>query len=287
VIIRFLDPILRPFRELRSKWRGIENIKHNLVGDVGRVKRMAKVAKNEAGEAVGKAKKTAGKAKDAAGKAKEAGGQAQGAYGSALGAAKGPMGAMPGMGGPPPGQAPGPGQAMAAPGMPPGMGPPPGMPPGMGPPPGMGMPPRPGQPPAMQYGAAPGGFGVPQGGVPGYGMAPPGPPQPGNRTMAIMAGGAAGAAIGWLVPLKGPHRGELITLKPQSVIGKDPACEVCINDAFLSARHATIRAQNGVFVLEDHSTNGTFVNDRKVTRHELVDSDFVKVGQTLLKFKAL
>jgi hypothetical protein len=114
-----------------------------------------------------------------------------------------------------------------------------------------------------------------------------GPPQPGNRTMAVMAGGTAGFAIGWLVPLKGPHRGELITLKPQSVIGKDPTCDVVFNDPFLSSRHATIRAHNGLFVLEDHSTNGTFVNDRKISRHELVDSDFVKVGQTLLKFKAL
>ena len=66
-----------------------------------------------------------------------------------------------------------------------------------------------------------------------------------------------------------------------------PTCEVCINDPFLSGRHATVRAQNGVFVLEDHSTNGTWVNDKKVSRHELVDSDFVKVGQTLMKFKAL
>jgi pSer/pThr/pTyr-binding forkhead associated (FHA) protein len=55
----------------------------------------------------------------------------------------------------------------------------------------------------------------------------------------------------------------------------------------MSSRHATIRAQGGSFVLEDHSTNGTFVNDKKVTRHELVDSDFVKFGQTLVKFKCL
>src|SRR6185295_1526903 len=103
----------------------------------------------------------------------------------------------------------------------------------------------------------------------------------------IMAGGHGGPAMGWFVPLKGPQRGELISLRPQSVIGKDPTCEVCINDPFLSGRHATVRAQNGVFVLEDHSTNGTWVNDKKVSRHELVDNDFVKVGQTLMKFKAL
>jgi pSer/pThr/pTyr-binding forkhead associated (FHA) protein len=62
---------------------------------------------------------------------------------------------------------------------------------------------------------------------------------------------------------------------------------VCLNDAFMSSRHATIRVQNGMFVLEDHSTNGTVVNDKPIKRHELVDSDIVKMGQTLLKFKAL
>jgi hypothetical protein len=53
----------------------------------------------------------------------------------------------------------------------------------------------------------------------------------------------------------------------------------------MSSRHATIRAQGGTFVVEDHSSNGTFVNDKKVSRHELVDSDILKLGQTLVKFK--
>jgi FHA domain len=139
--------------------------------------------------------------------------------------------------------------------------------------------PPPGPPPGGY-----GGFPPPQ----GYGAAPPMPaPQ---RTVALMTGaGPVGGQqqLGWLVPLKGPHRGELLTLKPLSVIGKDPGCDVVFNDPFMSGRHATIRAQPNGFVLEDHSTNGTFVNDKKIKTHELVDSDFVKFGQTLVKFKAL
>jgi pSer/pThr/pTyr-binding forkhead associated (FHA) protein len=76
-------------------------------------------------------------------------------------------------------------------------------------------------------------------------------------------------------------------LKPSSTIGKDPTCDVVFNDSFLSGRHATIKAQGGAFILEDHSTNGTWVNDKKISRHELVDNDFVKFGQTLVKFKCL
>src|SRR6266568_3212708 len=143
----------------------------------------------------------------------------------------------------------------------------------MGGAPGFGAPPAPGG-----YGAPPGGYGPPPGAAP-------------QRTVALVAGGPVGGSatqlLGWIIPLKGPHRGELHTLKPQSIIGKDPTCDVVFNDAFMSGRHATIRQQGGVFVLEDHSTNGTFVNDKKIKTHELVDSDFVKFGQTLVKFKSL
>ena len=146
-----------------------------------------------------------------------------------------------------------------------------------------------GPPPPMQGGF--GGFGGPPPPAPGgYGGAPSmmgGAPMGGGRTVALVAGAAGVQQLGWVVPLKGPHRGELITLKAVSVVGKDPTCDVVFNDPFMSGRHATIRANNGVFVLEDHSTNGTWVNDKKIKKHELVDSDFVKLGQTILKFKAL
>jgi len=135
---------------------------------------------------------------------------------------------------------------------------------------------------------APGGYGAPMG--PPMGGAPQmmgGAPMGGGRTVALVAGAAGQQQLGWIVPLKGPHRGELHTLKAVSVVGKDPTCDVVFNDPFMSGRHATIRAQPNGFVLEDHSTNGTFVNDKKIRTHELVDSDFVKFGQTLVKFKAL
>jgi hypothetical protein len=112
------------------------------------------------------------------------------------------------------------------------------------------------------------------------------------KTMAFMAGasGSPGMTLlGWLVPIKGAQRGELFTLKPQTMIGTDPSqCDVVLTDSYMSSKHATIKAQGGVFILEDlGSTNGTYVNDKKVKTHELVDNDFVKFGQTLVKFKSL
>jgi hypothetical protein len=278
MIEKILDPLLAPFREAYSKFMGIKNVADNAAGDVGRVKAMAKRGQKMADDAKKKGKELQDQAKAAQEKAAAMQQQAQGAYGQAQGAmgqAQGMMGGgKPGAPGLPPG--------MPQPGMPPGM-PQPGMPPGM---------PQPGMAPGMAPGMGPPGMAPQMGGAMGRTQmsgpmgAPMGQQGPGVRTMALMAGGGL-AAIGWLVPLKGPHRGQLFTLKPQSVIGKDPSCDVVLNDAFMSGKHATIRAQNGLFVLEDHSTNGTFVNDRKVQRHELVDSDFIKLGQTIMKFKAL
>ena len=96
--------------------------------------------------------------------------------------------------------------------------------------------------------------------------------------------------LGWLVPLQGAHRGELFTLQPKNVIGngQDPSVTLVLNDKFMSGKHAEIAAENGLWILRDTgSTNGTYVNNRRVDRHELVDNDFIKFGSAMLKFKSL
>jgi hypothetical protein len=113
-----------------------------------------------------------------------------------------------------------------------------------------------------------------------------------QKTQAFMvdaAGTGTGMQmLGWLVPVKGPLRGELYTLAPHSVIGTEPTCTVVLADPYMSSRHAEIRAESGVWILVDlGSTNGTFVNNNRVDKHELVDNDFVTFGQSLVKFKSL
>jgi hypothetical protein len=113
------------------------------------------------------------------------------------------------------------------------------------------------------------------------------------KTQAIMmdhAGiGSGMQLLGWLVCIsRGPHRGELFTLAPQTTLGTDPGCTVVLQDGYMSSRHCEIKAEAGFWVLRDlKSTNGTYVNDKRVEQHELVDSDFIKVGQVVLKFKSL
>ncbi len=112
------------------------------------------------------------------------------------------------------------------------------------------------------------------------------------KTQAFMLDATGGASsmqlLGWLVPLQGPQRGELFTLAPVTVIGTDPKCQIVLADKFMSSKHAEIKAENGMWVLRDSgSTNGTYVNNRRVDRHELVDNDFIKFGSAMCKFKSL
>ncbi|HEY0193606.1 MAG TPA: FHA domain-containing protein [Kofleriaceae bacterium] len=94
--------------------------------------------------------------------------------------------------------------------------------------------------------------------------------------------------LGWIVPLQGSQRGQLFTLSPVTIVGTDANCTLVLEDKFMSSKHAEIKAENGVWILRDSgSTNGTYVNNRRVDRHELVDNDFIKFGSALLKFKSL
>ena len=113
------------------------------------------------------------------------------------------------------------------------------------------------------------------------------------KTQAFMINAPGGAAagmqlLGWLVPMQGPQRGELFTLSPATVIGKDPSCNIVLQDSFMSSKHAEIKAEAGAWVLKDlGSTNGTMVNDKRVEKQELVDGDMIMFGKCLVKFKSL
>jgi hypothetical protein len=71
------------------------------------------------------------------------------------------------------------------------------------------------------------------------------------------------------------------------VIGRLPDCDVVLADSNVSRRHAEIRRKDdGVFVVDLGSTNGTRVNGTRVVREQLLSSgDEVSVGSTRLTFE--
>lgn len=95
--------------------------------------------------------------------------------------------------------------------------------------------------------------------------------------------------VGWVVALNGPLKGQdfrLVTGK--NVMGTAADCDIVLTDQYMSARHAVLRHEEGVFVLVDlDSTNGSFVNGTRTSKEELIDNDRIRLGRSELKFKSL
>ena len=88
---------------------------------------------------------------------------------------------------------------------------------------------------------------------------------------------------------RGPGMGlvyEVKTSAPTS-LGRAKVNDIVLNaDVAVSSEHCRIRPEEGGFVLHDlKSTNGTFVNDRRVTRQPLTEGDTIQVGETYLQFR--
>jgi pSer/pThr/pTyr-binding forkhead associated (FHA) protein len=58
-------------------------------------------------------------------------------------------------------------------------------------------------------------------------------------------------------------------------------------DASISSRHAEVKVdgQNRFRITDLGSTNGTYVNDKKIESTDLVDGDNIRLGRTTFRFK--
>ncbi len=71
---------------------------------------------------------------------------------------------------------------------------------------------------------------------------------------------------------------------PDLRIGRDPTCEIALDDETVSTHHARLFFKNKQWWIEDLlSTNGTYLNDEKVeTPTILISGDEIRVGKVLL-----
>ena len=72
------------------------------------------------------------------------------------------------------------------------------------------------------------------------------------------------------------------------VIGRGEESDIRLNDHSVSRRHALIEpTQEGYYVSDQHSTNGTFVNDKQLDNSWLLqDGDYLRVGNCLYRYLA-
>lgn len=77
-----------------------------------------------------------------------------------------------------------------------------------------------------------------------------------------------------------PLEGEQLT------IGRKPDNDLVIDNPAVSGHHAKVARVQSVYFLEDlGSTNGTFINEKKIDKKQLRDGDRVTIGKHLLLFE--
>jgi sulfate permease, SulP family len=63
------------------------------------------------------------------------------------------------------------------------------------------------------------------------------------------------------------------------VIGRDPACGICLQDAQVSWQHAVLSEAGGTCFIEDlGSSNGTFVGPQRISRQALNAGEIIRIG---------
>jgi hypothetical protein len=71
------------------------------------------------------------------------------------------------------------------------------------------------------------------------------------------------------------------------VVGRDPGCDIVLNDAKCSRRHAVLEdGPDGLVVRDSGSANGIYVNGKKVEKASLRPGDSVRLGEVQLRLLA-
>ena len=80
--------------------------------------------------------------------------------------------------------------------------------------------------------------------------------------------------------------GEVYDLGNESiVIGRDPSCDLELDDDSVSRQHASLEQVAGGYILTDRgSTNGTYVNDERIEQRKLRTCDRLRFGNQIVKF---
>ena len=112
---------------------------------------------------------------------------------------------------------------------------------------------------------------------------PPPPPVaqlPNSQMQAVLASAPAVA----LEVMNGAEKGRRISLSEGLTLGRGATNAVSLSSRGVSRRHADIVQQGNHWVLRDlGSTNGIYVNQKKITTHILRPGDLIAIGDAILQ----
>lgn len=85
--------------------------------------------------------------------------------------------------------------------------------------------------------------------------------------------------------LNGKTLTELPMERPRLLVGRSEHNDLSINSKYISRHHALlVRHGTATFLMDLNSTNGTFVNSRRVSTHVMQHEDIISLGQHGIKF---
>jgi hypothetical protein len=91
-----------------------------------------------------------------------------------------------------------------------------------------------------------------------------------------------------LVITAGPGSGRVFSLSHEmtTCLGRAKLNDIVLEDISVSSEHCRVRPEEGGFIVHDlKSTNGTYVNAKKVGTQPLVAGDVIQIGETSLLFR--
>ncbi len=97
------------------------------------------------------------------------------------------------------------------------------------------------------------------------------------------------SAPGQYLEVQGPEGSLTLKLEGEPLhIGRGLAAGLRLDDSSVSRRHAILVPRpRGARILDDRSSNGTFVNGRRVQQSELRNGDVIVLGRAVLRYVEL
>jgi hypothetical protein len=106
-----------------------------------------------------------------------------------------------------------------------------------------------------------------------------------HRTRERMIPQAGAPAGRYLAVERGGETLLIALTRPVTHIGRGLIADVRLEDTHVSRRHAILALRgDGARVLDDRSSNGTFVNGRRITISYLSDGDVLRFGRAVLRY---
>jgi RNA polymerase subunit RPABC4/transcription elongation factor Spt4 len=88
-----------------------------------------------------------------------------------------------------------------------------------------------------------------------------------------------------LVIKKGPVIGQRIDVsQDEIIIGRDPKCDIFLNDITVSRRHAKLIYTDSAEIRDTGSLNGTYVNNERTESAKLRSGDEIQIGKFVLVY---